>query len=61
MNMKQRTIFNSTFFNFLLGFIIILSISLTISFITGRLDKQIAKAKDAALTIFSGIINDLSN
>ncbi len=59
--MKQRTIFNSTFFNFLLGFIIILSISLTISFITGRLDKQIAKAKDAALTIFSGIINDLSN
>ena len=50
---KKQTVFTGTFFNFLLGFIAILSLSLGIIFVTGSVGKVMANVHDAATAILS--------
>ncbi len=46
----------TTFFNFLLGFVMILAMSLGIIFATGQLDAKLSKAKGAATAIIADIL-----
>ncbi len=47
----------TTFFNFLLGFVMILALSLGIIFATGQLDAKLTQAKNAATALVAEILD----
>lgn len=46
----------TTFFNFLLGFVMILAMSLGIIYATGQMDNSITKAKSSASAFVAGVL-----
>ncbi len=51
----MKKLMTTTFFNFLLGFVMIITMSLGIIFATGQMDIHINKIKNSASTFFGSI------